>query len=244
MKFIPANGWRGFAGEVGVIVLGVLIALGAQKMAEDYSDRQRLSSTLEAIRTEVADHDYSASEIQVAAPCILAQAEAIQRRLAAGDSKLLPLYRDAGFSDGFVVRLPSRLWSRVAWQSMSEIDTLRRLEPDFFAAMAPYYAQVESAGVTGDEAWAVHISLNVLGRMMPRSESDRLRFLEMAEVLRGKIAFLDLVAGQIRNRLGQTGQLLSDKDRNAMLADSGTLKFCRERGLPLGVVRPVDSPKG
>ncbi|WP_118856935.1 hypothetical protein [Sphingomonas mesophila] len=243
MKLIPANGWRGFAGEVGVIVLGVLIALGAQRIVEDYSDRQRLSSTLDAIRTEVADHDFSASEIQIAAPCIVAQVEAIQQRLAAGDPRLVPLYRDADFSDGYVVRLPSRLWSGVAWQSVSEADTLRRLKPDFAAAMAPYYAQVASASGTNDEAWAAHVSLNVLGRMVPRSESDRLRFLELAGILRGKIAFLDLVSGQIRYRLGQTGQLLSEKDRNAMLANSGTLKFCRERGLPLGVVRPVSAPQ-
>lgn len=30
----PLNGWRAFAGEVGVIVLGVLLALGAQQLAE------------------------------------------------------------------------------------------------------------------------------------------------------------------------------------------------------------------
>ena len=30
----PAKGWRAFAGEVGVIVLGVIIALAAQEAAE------------------------------------------------------------------------------------------------------------------------------------------------------------------------------------------------------------------
>ena len=30
----PIHGWREFAGEVGIIVLGVLIALGAQQVAE------------------------------------------------------------------------------------------------------------------------------------------------------------------------------------------------------------------
>lgn len=30
----PLHGWRAFAGEVGVVVLGVLIALGAQQLAE------------------------------------------------------------------------------------------------------------------------------------------------------------------------------------------------------------------
>ena len=30
----PLHGWREFAGEVGIIVLGVLIALGAEQLVE------------------------------------------------------------------------------------------------------------------------------------------------------------------------------------------------------------------
>ena len=30
----PLHGWRAFAGEVGIIVIGVLIALGAQQLVE------------------------------------------------------------------------------------------------------------------------------------------------------------------------------------------------------------------
>ena len=40
MKFpTPLKGWRVFAGEVGVIVLGVLLALGAQQLAENLQMR-------------------------------------------------------------------------------------------------------------------------------------------------------------------------------------------------------------
>ena len=39
----PVNGWRAFWGEVGIIVLGVLIALGAQQVAERVRDRQLAS---------------------------------------------------------------------------------------------------------------------------------------------------------------------------------------------------------
>ena len=31
----PMHGWRAFVGEVGVIVLGVLLALGAQQAVEE-----------------------------------------------------------------------------------------------------------------------------------------------------------------------------------------------------------------
>jgi hypothetical protein len=38
-KFKPLHGWREFFGEVGVIVLGVLIALGAQQVVQDIQTR-------------------------------------------------------------------------------------------------------------------------------------------------------------------------------------------------------------
>jgi hypothetical protein len=36
----PLHGWRAFVGEVGVIVLGVLIALGAEQMVQDFQLRR------------------------------------------------------------------------------------------------------------------------------------------------------------------------------------------------------------
>ncbi|GAA4710927.1 hypothetical protein H9L13_02130 [Sphingomonas lutea] len=52
----PLRGWRAFAGEVGIIVLGVLIALGAQEIAEDLSDRAKAREARELIRTELATY--------------------------------------------------------------------------------------------------------------------------------------------------------------------------------------------
>ena len=35
----PLHGWREFAGEVGVVLLGVLLALGAQQLVSDWQWR-------------------------------------------------------------------------------------------------------------------------------------------------------------------------------------------------------------
>ena len=39
----PAHGWRELAGEVGIIVLGVLIALGAEQTVENIRARHEVS---------------------------------------------------------------------------------------------------------------------------------------------------------------------------------------------------------
>lgn len=50
----PLHGWREFAGEVGVIVLGVLIALGAEQVVEGIHSRQVAAQTRRDVREEAS----------------------------------------------------------------------------------------------------------------------------------------------------------------------------------------------
>jgi hypothetical protein len=70
----PINGWRVFWGEVGIIVLGVLIALGAQQVAEQWRDRQLAGQARAAIAEELNQNLLSISLRGTAEHCI-------QRRL-------------------------------------------------------------------------------------------------------------------------------------------------------------------
>lgn len=49
----PLKGWREFAGEVGIIVLGVLIALGAEQAIEGLHDRYVAAQSRRDVREEV-----------------------------------------------------------------------------------------------------------------------------------------------------------------------------------------------
>ena len=48
----PLHGWRAFVGEVGVVVLGVLIALGAGQVVEWLHDRQVAEEARQNVRAE------------------------------------------------------------------------------------------------------------------------------------------------------------------------------------------------
>lgn len=50
----PLHGWRQFVGEVGIIVLGVLIALGAEQLVESARERQLAARARENVRAEAA----------------------------------------------------------------------------------------------------------------------------------------------------------------------------------------------
>jgi len=66
----PLNGWRAFAGEVGVVVLGVLLALGASEIAEGIDDRSEAAATRESLANEIRE-SLAVLELRKAAqPCI------------------------------------------------------------------------------------------------------------------------------------------------------------------------------
>lgn len=49
----PLHGWRALVGEVGIIVLGVLIALGASQLVEAWQWRQQVKQAEEVFRNEL-----------------------------------------------------------------------------------------------------------------------------------------------------------------------------------------------
>ena len=51
----PLHGWREFAGEVGIIVIGVLIALSAEQVVERIHDHEQVGQLRDALRAELAD---------------------------------------------------------------------------------------------------------------------------------------------------------------------------------------------
>ena len=50
----PLRGWRQVGGEVGIIVLGVLIALGAEQLVDTYNRRSELRELRVAVDNEIA----------------------------------------------------------------------------------------------------------------------------------------------------------------------------------------------
>src|SRR6185369_8319929 len=52
----PLHGWREFAGEVGIIVIGVLIALGAEQLVETAHWRHQVEAFRSVVHRELADN--------------------------------------------------------------------------------------------------------------------------------------------------------------------------------------------
>jgi hypothetical protein len=66
----PLHGWRAFAGEVGIIVVGVLIALSAEQIVEQFHWRSETQHAREALYDEARDNLGSVSFRQQQQKCV------------------------------------------------------------------------------------------------------------------------------------------------------------------------------
>ncbi|HEX3422584.1 MAG TPA: hypothetical protein VHS33_04180 [Sphingomicrobium sp.] len=66
----PLHGWREFAGEVGIIVIGVLIALSFEQLAVTIQNRANAHEAREAVRAEVSENLWWIQDREDYEPCI------------------------------------------------------------------------------------------------------------------------------------------------------------------------------
>ncbi len=78
-KVKPVHGWREFIGEVGIIVLGVLIALTGEQAVERLHYRTEMSEAKEALKVEIESNLWSIDDRLKLTACVDARLNDIDR---------------------------------------------------------------------------------------------------------------------------------------------------------------------
>ena len=109
----PLHGWRAFAGEVGIIVVGVLIALTAEQVVETIHWDRQADKARAALRSEVGKDNLPQAYVRLAiAPCVDAQLKTLQ---SAVDNRM-DRSRFAVLAVQYAP--PSRTWDSEAWNAV------------------------------------------------------------------------------------------------------------------------------
>jgi hypothetical protein len=109
----PLHGWRAFIGEVGIIVVGVLIALAAEQVVESWHWHAQAGEARLALRSEIRDDDLPQAYARLAmAPCLDARLQELQTAL---DSHV-DRSRFAALARAYSP--PLRTWDNEAWKAV------------------------------------------------------------------------------------------------------------------------------
>lgn len=120
----PLHGWREFAGEVGIIVLGVLIALTAEQVAEELQWHAKIRRAEAAMRLELAEDDGPQAYSRLAiASCL--------------DEQIARIHDSAGRVAPSQLRQwivdyapPFSTWDSEAWKAVVASDAGSHMGPD------------------------------------------------------------------------------------------------------------------
>jgi hypothetical protein len=196
----PLHGWRAFAGEVGIIVVGVLIALAAEQLVEDLRDRSEAREARQSIQGEL--------EINMAR---LASRSASESCVAHRLSEIQGLLDRAG--EGATVTPPNwvgrpQFWTTqtVRWDAISQAGRAALLPPKELADYGVMYTimrNITGVMISEQADWARLRSLEHLRRMTPEIAFELNSTLQDARYLdwRIKVWTTQLKPGEAELRL-------------------------------------------
>jgi hypothetical protein len=232
----PLHGWREFAGEVGIIVLGVLIALGAEQVVETLHWKHLAAGGRESVGEELDEAFFDASEMAITQPCVDRQLQQLESAvLVSGPFRPVPSYSDGQTS--FAFRAPSRSWSSNIWQTVSSDGTAAHFDRKTRLGLAKVYSLIVYLREHDSTADQLRQRLSALSRPIKPDDATRASLVADIEQERSQYLLMAMLSDQLIGLAEDIGFAPKPADLHA--DGSLTLKFCRAHHLPLGMVRPV-----
>jgi len=206
----PPQGWSALRWEVGVVFVGIALALLAQQLADNLYWRAQAAQAKRNIEAELLQHERDGYERLSVQPCLKGQLKTLADRLSRGSEDWIatPVAVNPGASREAAVRAipsayraPERLWPEEAWQTARSSGALNYLPDAVVANWAEAYGRGRRIYDLQDreaEGAARITALAVDGRMDASTRSELLGAI-------GEIdhdnAYIELAVGQSLDEL-------------------------------------------
>jgi len=179
--------WRDFFKEVGIIVLGVLIALAAEQTVDAWNWKHEVGIVEDSLNDELSDGLFSAQERVKIADC--------QRRtLDALDDLADKSHGTLVIRNAPVTR--NRVWGSAAWDAAVASGTIAHMPHDtrnLYANLFSFVHLFRDLNIRQEQLWA---SIEAYRRPRPFTETSRDRFVETVAQLRALTGTMNLAAQQ------------------------------------------------
>jgi len=195
----PWHGWREFGKELATIVLGVLIALGAEQAVEALRWSERTEKTEAHLRIELANATVSAQAHIAQEPCQYAMLDRLQQALLQPGDDWKPPYviaRPDGEPLG-VYAAPIGGFESQGWKNAQADGTANHLGQDEEAKFEFAYDELAAAAATNAAQHAIGAELNSLAFARRLDPQSRTEYLRMITKLREDVRFMATNSRQI-----------------------------------------------
>ncbi len=234
-RFSPSMGWKAFWSEIIIVVLGIVIALGAAEIVEEWNWQRKVALAEIKLKVEANRNYRFAVEQVIVGPCIATQLDALQQRLMNSGEVLdpAPVFNDTIFNQ-FVYRIPSRPYVQSVWQALNSDGTASHMNDWRQQMYAQMYTQkLDLTERTRTKTFVLYARSSMLSVPIPLDQSTRAMLLADLMEQRVHSSFQSRVAIQIMSQMRDLGLTPTAKDIEKFLQESGTLAFCKKQGLPL-----------
>jgi len=228
--------WMAISIELGIVTLGVLVALAAQQWAEERSWSHKVSSDRAALRDELGEHYGYAVEYRVVYPCLQAQIDRLQDRVLSSKTVLEPApvyHEDETIEDEYVFRKPTKYYPTDAWQEALNDGVVRRLEPAIRRQLAGHYAALVNLAAMDELNGEAERQLMVLAQPLQLDPSVQYSIIGELTRLKGRLQWLDTSNGQLLDYIEHIGMVPPAEQVRAVTPRYGTFRFCKAQGLPM-----------
>jgi hypothetical protein len=197
----PPKGWPKFAAEVGIIVLGVLIALGAQQVVESLHWREEVREADKRIRDDIVSNLTNASERFAIDPCLRNRLAELRDSLML-DRVYWPGSRASFANDvyksGFpsVYRTPNRPWMQGSWNTALNGEVLNHFKPERVRQLALVFDDAALLEQTQSDEVATSSDLGDLafaGEMSAEERRSNLKLVARLDAIDARMLFLSQV---------------------------------------------------
>jgi hypothetical protein len=195
----PLHGWRAFVGEVGIIVIGVLIALGAEQLVETAHRRQQAAEADESIRSELGFNLGRLTSRMSIHSCVSRRINEIQELLdgAADEPRIV--------TPSWIGRPQYWAFASSRWQAESQAGQAALVDPQRLSAYAIMYARMGDLldEMTAEQAdWAKLRTLEHLRRLGPAAAFELNMTLQDARYRDWRLALVTSQLFEMARSLG------------------------------------------
>ena len=210
----PMHGWRAFAGEVGIIVIGVLIALAAQQAVETWRWQQDVERTREDLDDEILYNVALGAERIAVDQCLRERLRLVSAAVAGSNGQWAPL-PPVGTNLlkptlPLVYRAPNRIFTTDVWEQAKANGVLRHMPPLDVQTYSSVYSQIADLREHNAEEQRLTPALSFLGFAGRLDPSSRERALTVLASLDMHNSWMLVIAQQVADVAARSKRRLSD----------------------------------